>query len=751
MGLAAVCFLVAFGAVQAQDFWHAPLPHRQALDTDVQFWKKIFAEISINQYAIHDADNLARIYKIVTLDTTLSRRQQEKQLEALKEEVETLLRRFHEKDFQVSELSYWEHQVYRMFLSDQSPDKFLQASRRVRAQQGIKEKFLAGVRRSFAYLDHIEDEFKKAGLPRALIYLPHVESSFHPQARSHVGATGMWQFMRRTARQFLKVNRVKDERYDPIHSTRAAAKLLKFNYRLLQDWALAITAYNHGLGSMLKAKARYGDYLTIREKYLRRSFGFASKNFYPELLAVVEICDSLEQYAPGLEKDPPLTFQEITLPRDVNVRRLAREHQLDIETLQELNPGFVSLVWKGQMNVPANYTLRLPVLADSRAILASLGAAETDFGEVLIAANIPGSDQLRIIRMGELMQRNREIRRHLRQLRYGAYPPASSPGPERASDFLFALANPAASAAEEDASRLAGAAVDVPSGSSVAAISLPAPAEPLLTAGKDAPTPLAGPAVTEPPVPTGAEALPHSVVASGESAASLLPMPVLAAIPLKSETVVVPGRPAVAAPVPPVTPFQWQLDVPLVAAVDEEPVPQTEAPFFGGGRPDLIESREASVWQLVADASPLSYQQIMVQLKKRLAPDQNKIVIFPQETLGHYADWTGVPIQQLRRLNGIRARQNLRTGQTFRLDFSYRTPVEFLEKRFQYHTGLIQDLLKGATRMELVDHTVQPGDNLWQLAHKKYNFPVNLLLYFNDLNKLENLYPGDKIKLPIVY
>ncbi len=740
VGLAAVFFWVAFGAVQAQDFWHAPLPHRQALDTDVRFWKKIFGQVSSNQYAIHDADNLARIYKIVTIDTTLTWRQQEKQLEALKEEVATLLRRFHEKDFQVSELSYWEHQVYRMFLSDQSPDKFLQASRRVRAQQGIKEKFLAGVRRSFAYLDHIADEFKKAGLPRALIYLPHVESSFHPQARSHVGATGMWQFMRRTARQYMKVNRVKDERYDPIHSTRAAAKLLKFNYRLLQDWALAITAYNHGLGSMQKAKARYGDYLTIRENYLRRSFGFASKNFYPELLAVVEICDSLEQHVPDLEKDPPLTFQEITLPRDVNVLRLAREHRLDLETLQTLNPGFVSRVWKGQMNIPANYTLRLPVLSDSRAILASLGASEADFGDILLAANIPGSEQLRIVRMGELMQRNREIRRRLRRLRYGAFPPVSSPDWEPASDFFFALANPVEEAADAHRTLLADAAGSA--GGRAVERSRPEPPESVLAAGRESPAPLFGPALPEPPAP---------VLASGKDAASFFPMPELAAVSLKSETVVVPGRPLVAAPAPVVTAFQWQLDAPPIAAGEETPPPADSPPVLSGGRPDLVESRDESVWQVVADASPLSYPQIIRQLKKRLAPDQNKIVIFPQETLGHYADWTGIPIEQLRRMNGIRTRQNLRTGQTFQLDFSYRTPVEFLEKRFEYHTGLIQNLLKGATHLELIEHTVQPGENLWQLAHKKYNFPVNLLLYFNDLNKLENLYPGDKIKLPVVY
>jgi membrane-bound lytic murein transglycosylase D len=78
-----------------------------------------------------------------------------------------------------------------------------------------------------------------------LAYLPLVESSFNVRARSIVGAVGMWQFMPETGKKFMRIDEKVDERRDPFASTRAAARLLKENYRLLSNWPLAITAYNH--------------------------------------------------------------------------------------------------------------------------------------------------------------------------------------------------------------------------------------------------------------------------------------------------------------------------------------------------------------------------------------------------------------------------------------------------------------------------------------------------------------------------
>ena len=417
--------VILAGSAVGQIKHKSNLPHRDALDTEVRFWKKVFAKYSLDQHVIHDSENLGIIYKVVSFDSAVSDRKRSKQLKAIKEDVKDLLLKFHSGKYKVSELTVWEKQVYQQFSDIKDKNKFRTASKRVRAQQGIMENFLAGVRRSFAYLPYIKKVFADKGIPRELIYLPHVESSFNPNARSHVGATGMWQFMRGTARMYMKVNRIKDERYDPLVSTKAAARLLKYNYSKLNDWALAITAYNHGLGSMKKAKRRHKDYLTIREKYLRRSFGFASKNFYPEVLAVVEIQDSLSHYFPGIQGDPVLLYQEITLPKPITLNRFAKQFKIETTELKSLNPGFRSQVWRGTRRVPANYIIRLPLQADAQQILADLGASKDDFNTIKLAKKDPYRDKVILSNFKDTQIRRGEIKRSLNAQITGVAEPES--------------------------------------------------------------------------------------------------------------------------------------------------------------------------------------------------------------------------------------------------------------------------------------------------------------------------------------
>ncbi|MFQ5583554.1 MAG: lytic transglycosylase domain-containing protein, partial [Calditrichia bacterium] len=346
-------------------------PYHDALKTDIRFWKKVFTEIHSNQYLIHDSEYLSIIYEVVSFDSTVSERRQEKRIEKIKEGYKKLLLKFHYNRIKISELPPREQKLYKQFETIKEKNKFKKAAKRIRAQRGIRENFLSGVERSFAYLPSMEKIFNYYGLPKNLIYMPHIESSFNPRAASHVGARGMWQFMRSTARLYMRVNSRVDERYDPVYSTRAAAKLLKKNYQVLKDWALAITAYNHGLGSMKRARRKFGrDYLKIRENYLRRSFGFASKNFYPEFLAAVELMDSLDHYFPGLNKHQPLQFQDLKLTRSINLPRFCRKMNISINELKELNPSYKRSLWRGSRKISKGYNLRLPAETDMKQVLA---------------------------------------------------------------------------------------------------------------------------------------------------------------------------------------------------------------------------------------------------------------------------------------------------------------------------------------------------------------------------------------------
>lgn len=837
------------------------LPHRDELASEITFWKQIFARVSLNEYLIHDSYNLEIVYKKVRFDSTVSERQRSKELKAIKDEISDLLLRFHSGEFEKSLLTPWEREIYGKFDHIRDRDKFEIAARRVRAQQGIKENFLAGVRRSFRYLPHIKQIFEAEGLPPQLIYLPHVESSFNPVARSHVGAAGMWQFMRGTAKPYMKVNKIADQRFDPLISTRAAARLLKYNYSQLKDWALAITAYNHGLGSMRKAKRKYGDYATIRENYLRRSFGFASKNFYPEFLAVVEISDSLSHYFPNVAGDPLWEFQEITLPRTLSLPTFSRQFNIDLESLKALNPGYLSTVWRGGQLVPAQYPLRLPVDRDAQQIIAALGASREEIQEVTLAQKAIGrQEQLVLTSLRTFFQRRETLRHLLASQRAGVSETAAPPSAED-RDRLLALdwAAPAL--------QLAQTPVEVTPASPPALIENPA-AGPVFTAGKAQvavnapvnPDPLAV-AVAVRPVPEHAASSPEIALTPGittgrvtvnkaavaadeftpswEAAAASLtaafaapapdklagnaagqPLafaktgvadnprrapdweaPPLASTALQNQPAAAPAGLAFNKPtVTPPAPLPAQ---PIVAAAETAPAPAYSLAANPGGRTgrlrfakpeagpatrehifgfgDLEQTLLAETprkpaeartsppsyqhsseypgqesyaalqkWQVVYNAQTLGGQEILALLRNRLNVQNGAITVYPGETLGHFGDWLNINTQSLRRINTLSRQQDIKTGQRLQLDLSRETPAGFLEKRLSYHLGLIESLLNGRTSIRLEDYAIQAGDNLWSLARKR-NFPVNLLLYFNDLDKLERLYPGDVIKLPVIY
>ncbi len=882
-------------ALSGQYYENTKLPHREALAKEIVFWKKIFAKVSRDEYLIHDTHDLGIIYKTVTFDSSVSARARSKSLKAIKEEVAGLLKTFHKKQFKEADLTPWELSVYQQFSGISGKDKFLTAAKRVRAQQGIKENFMAGVQRSFSYLPHIKKIFQELGVPKQLVYLPHVESSFNPRAVSHVGAAGMWQFMRSTGRQYMKVNRVSDDRFDPLISTRSAARLLKYNYSQLKDWALAITAYNHGLGSMRKAKRRYSNYMTIRERYLRRSFGFASKNFYPEFLAVIDISDSLDHYFPNIEQDEILTFQEVTLLKAVNLRRFAKQFKVNIDTLKKLNPRFRKQVWRGQRSVPAKYSLRLPVNSDARAIIAALGASGDALQDVRLAQKAVGQKSLVVTNLGEFFQRRERLKNMFANARSGVA--NDDAGRRRILPALLALNDTAPvnpqrikkSTVESSNELLASAnnsglniAQLKPGADNLAAAGDANIATLISEQGKEIAAVLQKPA-NEKTVPltnnTGRVAL-SSIKPGIEADASAAPFLSLTensrleTEPLNSligiEGVV--SRDRIDLPKPGVEIIaekfivrsgSRELDVdntlawspPVVAeksgnnttlantgttelqndnpagntsllagtsrgpanapALNEntnlsqlsndgratageyplaysemergrlalrkpgvastvaennlglaglsseasETIAQTEKPaeaneavydnYTAAQSEDLYAM--LSAWKVVYESRELSAQELFNLLKSRLMIRDNAITVYPQETLGHFSDWLNLNTQSLRRLNNISRGEPIKTGERLRLDFSRVAPMTFLEKRLAFHIKSIQRMLKGKSMLRLENYTIKSGENLWDLAHKRYKFPVNLLLYFNDLDKLGRLYPGDVIKVPVIY
>jgi membrane-bound lytic murein transglycosylase D len=157
-------------------------------------------------------------------------------------------------------------------------------------------------------------------VPPELVILAAVESGFYSRARSRAGAVGIWQFTRGTGKQFMRITRYHDDRFDPTTATEAAAKLLRSNYLTFGSWPLAITAYNYGTaGTAQAADAYHGDYDRIIGNYSGPHFGFASKNYYAEFLAALQVDEYEDKYFPDLiyaeALPPPLVRTDFTPKR----------------------------------------------------------------------------------------------------------------------------------------------------------------------------------------------------------------------------------------------------------------------------------------------------------------------------------------------------------------------------------------------------------------------------------------------------
>ena len=158
-----------------------------------------------------------------------------------------------------------------------------------------KKWLIESLERSVPYRPYIVQKLKEAGLPLLLQYLPIVESYYNPYAVSYAGATGIWQFMTNSMGSRLTKNTWYDDRRDPWKSTDAAVAKLADNYNYFGDWAIAIAAYNCGVGAMNKVvkKNKDKDFWYLAENKLIPA---QSVEYVPKLLAIADLIENAEYY-----------------------------------------------------------------------------------------------------------------------------------------------------------------------------------------------------------------------------------------------------------------------------------------------------------------------------------------------------------------------------------------------------------------------------------------------------------------------
>jgi membrane-bound lytic murein transglycosylase D len=194
------------------------------------------------------------------------------------------------------------------------------------------------------YLFHIIEEVQRRGLPSELALLPFVESAFNPQAMSSARASGMWQFMPGTGRDFdLRQNVFRDDRRDVLASTRAALDYLTKLHRMFGDWHLALAAYNWGEGSVARAiKKNQADGLPTDYASLRMPN--ETRDYVPKLQAIKNIVFDPGRFAvalPTLDNHP--YFLAVPIQRDIDVALAAKFAEMSVTDFRALNP---------QMNKP---------------------------------------------------------------------------------------------------------------------------------------------------------------------------------------------------------------------------------------------------------------------------------------------------------------------------------------------------------------------------------------------------------------
>jgi membrane-bound lytic murein transglycosylase D len=718
------------------------LPRPDALEPNVRFWTRIYTEVDGRGGLIHDSENLGVVYEVVRFPKGLSRRARERQVEKVKKRYRAALHRLGKGKRE--NLSDLEARVLGRWPEGTTDATLHRAARRIRFQLGQADKFRAGLIRSGNWSAYIHKTLDQYGVPTELIALPHVESSYNPRAYSRVGAAGVWQFTRSTGRRYMRVDNVVDERMDPFRASEGAARLLRDNHRRLESWPLAITAYNHGVAGVARAVRKLGtrDIGTIAHRYRSRTFGFASRNFYSEFLAALDVHRDAERYFGALQPDPPVEYTVVEVDHFYKMSSVVRALGVDSEMLRDHNLALRPAVWNGAKLVPRGYPLRIPaglVRGAPEQLLAGIPEAErlaqqrrdrfhkVRRGETLsVIARRYRTTMSELVALNNLRSRHRIRVGQVLRLPGGGSAPVAVARVAAPDDGIYRVRR--GDNLHTISQRFGVSEQDLVRWNRLRNRNHLAVGQRLRVAAPKASVVASAPAAVEAAMPTQPVASPTSAPAVPALARNQAPAaPTLetvavtveekAAEPAETDT-----RPA--APPPEASP---------IAALESPPPPPEAA---GAGSPPA----KADAAAPVPDPDPSNYA----------VNPTGRVTVQADETLGHYADWLEVSAARLRRLNGMAFREPLVIGRQKKLDFSRVTPEVFEQRRLDYHRTLQEEFFGAFVVAGTTTHVLRRGDSLWYLAQRKYEVPIWLLRQYNPDLDFGALPAGTPLVIPLL-
>ena len=713
----------------------ANFPRPPELEPAVQFWIKVYTEVDTRSGFLHDSQNLSVIYTALPLD----RRQIEDRRTRIREDLQVLA------TGKRSNLTPSQAEILALWPDDVSNETLRTAASNVRWQLGQSDRFLGGLRRSGAYRDHIQQVIQEKNLPVELAVLPHVESSFNPSAYSSAAAAGMWQFGRDTGRRFMRIDHIVDERMDPYIATNAAMSLLEYNYSVLGTWPLALTAYNHGAGGIARAVRETGttDIEEIVANYRGRAFGFASRNFYAQFLAVLDVENNARNYFGTVNFDAAPQFREVEVDAFIDAEVFARSVGISLEQLRADNPALRPAVWEGNKRIPRGFPVKVRSQAVSEGDLLAMVPADYKFAVQTpdVAYVVERGDSLSAIAarfdtsVTELVALNQLRSRNRIQIGQRLLLPQDANSANLLMNEALASEDGVYTVRRGDTVSLIAARHGVQEQELLTLNGIQDrnrifPGQLLRMPGYDNEnSQLAVIDATAQPEPPTRFEFDDGVVIEGNRTIEPEPeKPSPDPAIQESQTQLALAEDLL----PPAAVLPDNLEMDATVTIEEEEAEAIDPEL------DVRESNEQLVEALAADPSDYS------------VASNNSVEIQASETLGHYAEWLGIRAWDIRRLNGMAYTDPVIIGERLTLDFSRVNIPEFERARREFHSTLQQEFFANYRIQDVETYAVSRGDNIGSIARERYSTPIWLLRQYNPTLDFNRIQIGQEIVFPLV-